>query len=558
MSTRPPATILAIDDSLTIRKLVDLILKGAGYNVILADKGVAGLKLAQEHKPDLILLDYVLPDLPSTEICKQLLADPATASIPILLISTNGAAIRQLYTDSRNVKDYLTKPFQAKVLQSVIAHLLSRRAVVENSLADVEPVSPRNPTGTQAPLAAEAGATPAGSLPASAANPSLTSPGFGPPPPAPRSTNTRAGAGHAAAATNDANAYLRNILNTRFRVLARMIPDLETRRGTLAPETYYLPFLLRNEVIADIAAELGRSQFAAEAGEPLLTGTADWMAIDATLLHLGRANASGVFCLRLPNENIDVTLRGGEVVSITSDQPKLYCAGAALNFRALPAQAIAAAVAAQSRSKTPFFISLHRSGVLRDPSAVLSLLRQQGARALHRAITTPGVRYAFIARDNSPDPGSFALGFSPRQAVLEALRFVDDWLEIESTTGSIETVFRLAPGAEIMLGELNLTDDERLIATHSDGRRSLQDVAAAAGLGIYETCAAVYRLLRLQLVAVETAVAPVADTSVQDFLSETAPADEWAAPFPTTHSRPAFSIQPQPKPVSSPTPWPKF
>ncbi len=88
--------ILSIDDSLTIRKMVESILQTAGHEVLLADRGTTGLELARTAKPDLILLDFVLPDLPSTELCRQLLDDPATADIPIRLISTNGAAIRQL------------------------------------------------------------------------------------------------------------------------------------------------------------------------------------------------------------------------------------------------------------------------------------------------------------------------------------------------------------------------------------------------------------------------------------------------------------------------------
>jgi CheY-like chemotaxis protein len=89
---KPPGstTILAIDNSLTIRKLVDLVLKAGGYNVILAGKGESGLKLAQAHVPDLILLDYVLPDIPRIEVCRQLLADPATASIPYCSLAPTG------------------------------------------------------------------------------------------------------------------------------------------------------------------------------------------------------------------------------------------------------------------------------------------------------------------------------------------------------------------------------------------------------------------------------------------------------------------------------------
>lgn len=542
MNPTPAITILAIDDSLTIRKLVDMILRAAGYTVILAEKGEAGLRLAKEHKPDLILLDYVLPDLPSPEICRQLLDDPTTAEIPILLISTNGAAIRQLYTDSKNVKDYLTKPFQAKVLQSVIAHLLSKRTLAAET--DNIPVT-----------IAESAEAPPVDLPAERNSPTETANSPQAPATSPRPASTpplRTAAGRASAASNEAHTFLRTLLNNRFRALARLIPDLESRRGRLAAETYYLPFLLRNELLSEIAAEMGRAELGSGKDEPLIAGTADWMGIDATLLHLGRTAATGVFALRLPRENIDLLLRSGDIVSITSDNPKAYCAGAAFNFRSLQPSVIASAVSAQQHSRVPFFISLHRQGVLRDVNTTLGLLRQQGARAMHRAMSTPGVRYAFIPRENILEPGALSLEAAPRQILLEALRLVDDWLEIESATGSIDTVFRRAAGAENLLGELVLSQDERAVWEMTDGHRPLQEIAAAAALGIYETCSAVYRLLKLHLLLVETSAAPLADSCVEDFLSETA-TDDWsgdAAPLsPTPETRSSHN------PIS---PWPKF
>jgi CheY-like chemotaxis protein len=549
MTVPNTATILAIDDSLTIRKLVDMILKAVGYTVILAEKGEEGLRLAREHKPDLILLDYVLPDLPSPEICKQLLAYPDTATIPILLISTNGAAIRQLYTDSSNVKDYLTKPFQAKVLQSVIAHLLSRPKQVESGLAEAEVKIPAS--APSLPVAA-IGAV---NLDSDADAPVLDRPTLIVPTVAPIVPAMRGGAGQAAAQSNDAHAFLRTLLNLKFRALARMIPDLEARRGRLPAETYYLPFLLRNELLSDIAAEMGRAQFITEHGEPLIAGTADWMSIDATLLHLARTAATGLFSIKLPQENIEIILRQGQVVSISSDNAKAYCFGAAYNFRSLAPAAITAAVSAQQRARVPFFVTLHRGGFLRDTATALGLLREQGARALHRALATPAVRYSYTPRENVADLGVLSLAISPRQIVLEALRFVEDWLEIESATGSVDTVFRLIIGTDTHFGDLSLTLDERAVVDMIDGVRPLHEVAAASGLGLYEACAAVYRFLKLQIVAVETAAAPVADISVEDFLSETAP-DSWS---PGPSSAPLSTpINPNPKPSNPPSTWPKF
>ena len=116
--------ILVADDSLTIRKLVETVLTEEGYQVVSATTGAECLKLAAEQKPNLILLDYILPDMQGTEICHNLINSPETWEIPVLMMSSNGNAIRQLYQDLNNVADYLTKPFAPSVLKAVVGHLL--------------------------------------------------------------------------------------------------------------------------------------------------------------------------------------------------------------------------------------------------------------------------------------------------------------------------------------------------------------------------------------------------------------------------------------------------
>ena len=496
--------ILAIDDSLTIRKLVDMILRAAGHEVLLAEKGAVGLSLAKEHKPDLILLDYVLPDLRSTDICKQLLDDPATANIPILLISTNGAAIRQLYADSRNVRDYLTKPFQAKVLQSVVEHLLSKRAA--STADDTSDIVAAPTEGTAAPIPAS---TPSASAPVAPTGPARFSPGA------------------ASAMASDGHAQLRALLNSRFRNIAKMIPDLERRRGTLSAETFYLPFLLRNELVSEIVAEVSRTQISADNARPLIAGTHEWMGIDTTFFHLGRNTATGIFSFKLATETVEVTLAKGRVIMVGSNNPRAYCAGADYNFRTVPAPAIANAVAAQQREGTPFFVTLCRLGILRDPATVTALLRSQGARAVHRAMKTAGTYYSFVPRETLSELArQFTLNLDVHQFVLEALRQVDDWLEIESTTGSVTTVFVLDPAASPLVAKLAFTTEESAVLGNVNGQRTLQDIATATGLEIFGTSAAVYRLLKLNILRVGTGQLPTptdTDASVEEFLQETAP-----------------------------------
>lgn len=507
-------SILAIDDSLTVRKLVALFLGDAGYDVQLADRGENGLKLAREMKPDLILLDYILPDVPSPEICQKLWEDPETREIPILMISTNGGAIRQLYADSPNVKDYLTKPFQAKVLQTVVQNLLgdSPAPVATVSATSTPTDSPKlPPRETQASMPASTVIpAPVGEAPMPTLNPA--------PPPMPLAPSASSQGGAADAQSSEAQRTLRALLNARFRSLAKKIPEWEQQRGEQAAETYYLPRLLRKELLAEIGAETERAQWTAERA-PLIAGTSDWMAIDATLFHLGRSAATGIFTLRMPDETVEVRLAEGRVLAVHSNDPRRYCAGSAYQFRSLPTPVIAAAVAAQQRDGTPFFLTVHRMGRLSDTGLLVELLRAQGVKAVLRAFTTPGVRYAFVAREMAPETRRFAIERTVPAFVFEVLRGIDDWLEIETTTGSGDTIFALVPEAAGVLPTLGMTAAEEDLVARLDGQVSLQVAADKVGLGLYEVCALVYRLAKLNLVRIVAVAMPAADEAgVEEFL----------------------------------------
>ena len=526
-------SILAIDDSLTVRKLIDLILGDAGFDVVLADRGEIGLKLAHDVRPDLILLDYILPDRPSPEICQELLDDPNTKDIPILMISTNGGAIRQLYADSPNVKDYLTKPFQAKVLLAVVQNLLGvtppaaavAPAPVTPPPAPVAPTTASRPPMLRVPAAPMIETTP----PIPRYQPKLTpkakSGATRPPmasatrpPLATGSNRTEGASGATEGRSGETQKAMRGLLNARFRELARMVPEWEKRRGNQAAETYYLPLLLRHELLAEIAAETERGQLAAER-TPLIAGTSDWMSVDATLFHLGRTAATGVFSLRLPDETVDLRLARGRVVAVHSNDPRRYCAGAAFQFRSLPTAVIAAAVAAQQRDGTPFFLTVHRMGRLNDPGTLIDLLRSQGVKAMLRALTASGVRYSFVARELAPESRRFSLDQSVPSFIFEVLRGVDDWLEIETITGSGDTVYALVPEAEGTLASLGMTATEEELVARLDGQLSLEDAAAATNLGLYEVSALIYRLVKLGLVRVMAVANPATDTAeVEAFL----------------------------------------
>src|SRR5690606_36422661 len=104
-------TILVIDDSATIRELVDNLLSPAGYRVALAPTADDGLRLASEVRPDLILLDHQLPGVTGYDVCRRLAQSPELREIPVVVSSTLRKKAYADYLDLDNVVDMLPKPY---------------------------------------------------------------------------------------------------------------------------------------------------------------------------------------------------------------------------------------------------------------------------------------------------------------------------------------------------------------------------------------------------------------------------------------------------------------
>ena len=121
-----PPRILVIDDSLMLLGFVEEILTEANYQVVTAGTSQEGLQAARQQKPDLILLDYLLPDLPGDEVSHRLSEDESTAHIPVLFMSGFGTDLEGAQARSENVLGILHKPFTSDSLLKVVEENLSR------------------------------------------------------------------------------------------------------------------------------------------------------------------------------------------------------------------------------------------------------------------------------------------------------------------------------------------------------------------------------------------------------------------------------------------------
>ena len=117
--------ILIVDDSENIRKLVKAILKKVGeYEYIEAADGEEGLKKAAAHKPDLIILDLVIPKIDGIEVCRKLKSNPKTREIPIIILTseTTVEAVEQAKKAGADI--FIGKPFEPKDLRVSVKELI--------------------------------------------------------------------------------------------------------------------------------------------------------------------------------------------------------------------------------------------------------------------------------------------------------------------------------------------------------------------------------------------------------------------------------------------------
>lgn len=130
MANRP--LILVVDDTPKNLTLVAQILVDHGYEPALAEGGPQALAFAAQRKPDLILLDVLMPDMDGIEVCRKFKADPATQGIPIIFLSAMATTDDTLSGFEAGAVDYVTKPFRIpELLARVRVHVDLYRAKQE-------------------------------------------------------------------------------------------------------------------------------------------------------------------------------------------------------------------------------------------------------------------------------------------------------------------------------------------------------------------------------------------------------------------------------------------
>ncbi len=126
MSTASAKKILIVEDERDILQLVKLYLEKEGYRIVTASTGSEGLAQVRTEKPDLVVLDLMLPEIDGLEICKRLRSAPDTAMLPIIMLTAKAEESDTIIGLELGADDYVTKPFSPKTLVARVKALFRR------------------------------------------------------------------------------------------------------------------------------------------------------------------------------------------------------------------------------------------------------------------------------------------------------------------------------------------------------------------------------------------------------------------------------------------------
>ncbi len=121
--------VVIIEDERDVARLLEFNLSSAGFTVVSAGTGAEGLTAVHKHKPDVVLLDLMLPDQSGYDVCKALRADPATADLGVLMLTAKGEPEDRILGLEVGADDYVVKPF-------VVREVVLRVTALANRLAE--------------------------------------------------------------------------------------------------------------------------------------------------------------------------------------------------------------------------------------------------------------------------------------------------------------------------------------------------------------------------------------------------------------------------------------
>ena len=459
--------ILVVDDSLMLLSFVKEVLIDANYDVTTASTGEEAVHAAQTGMPDLILLDFILPDMKGDEVCRRLLENPGTAAIPVVYMSGYGAEVQASRSENSNVIGFLNKPFTSDLLiQTVETHM---------------PRKSEEPEPTQ-PSAAEP--TPATEL----EFPVEQEPAYGE-------------ASEVAEPTPATEAEFPVEQEPAYREASEVGPEItqtqETPWWTPAPAND-MP-TAATPAAFEPAAEQSYVPDESLTGDAYFCGDTRFFSLNRALQIIATQKLTGTLRFFWDKQPIELWTQNGQVLFATSRDPEMYCPEAPVTLSNVDPDRIAAARAQQQETGCPLFVTLAQENlILHEPA--MQLTQHHGQKLFAELWSAPCVRFSFH-QGALPDFATALPGeLDVDQWALATLRFVQfpelgDRASYDPTSVPAYT----RDGFE-RVQNLRLTVAEAQFASQFNGVRSVQQIAKNLRLDLKFASVTLFRFLALEIV----------------------------------------------------------
>ena len=461
----PKRKVLVIDDSLMLLSFVEEVLTEANYDVATVPTARQGLAQSKTNPPDLILLDYLLPDMKGDEVTRKLFEDPETAKVPIVYMSGFGADLQTGQTTTGNVIGFLNKPFTSDLLiKTLDEHMPKSPDEPEPTKVEAEPA-------TRAPIEDLAETEPIPVFEEQAVS-AETPPSETTEIPLPETTET---------------------------------PPPETKEPVETPVQPHAPW--------SGAARPDWAQPAPSApvtgvdvidesttGGRYFCGDTSFFSLNRALQTIAKEKLTGWLRSFWENGSVELLAQNGQIILATTRDPQLYCPDAPITLVNVDSERIEAARDQQGARGCPLFLTLSQEGlILREPA--VQLVQHYGQKLFAQLWMAPRVRFMFDRNSEFPD---YASELTPEPDVdhwaLASLRFIQFHELGPHATSDMASIPAYTREGFERVQNLKLTVAEAQFASQFNGLRSTQQIARNLRLDLKFARLTLFRFLALEIV----------------------------------------------------------
>lgn len=453
--------ILVVDDSPTIRKVVGSILTSRDYEPLLAKDGAAGLKILGEQAVDLVLLDFLMPELNGYQFCRALRGIHELRELPVVMMSAKGDKIRGAFVRQTGAIDAITKPFDARGLVAVIEGALKKKQE------------------GRAPPVPEASAMPEEEPRADSLLPPLP----------------------------DESAELAPVHTPEaFRQeLARLlIPAFETLPGVSRASTSALDTAIRQAVTPAALSRLG-ALFEQAPGQTdlseVLAGDLAVISIAEVLQMLELQQQSGNLTVFTGKSSVSLYIVDGHIAFASQQglRDEFLIGRKLCQMGAVTREQLLRTLERQ-RGTGRLIGELLVARTFAQPEQIRQALTQQSSELLYEVVRWQKGRFKFMSGETCPAAEQAALRLAPGALMMEAFRRVDEWRLIEDSVDFNEVLIRDQVALERMDQERQLKPQELVVLAMIDGKRTVREIVDRVGGSSFELCKILYQFLNSRLV----------------------------------------------------------